>query len=279
MSRELHLAATFWTLRSYPSKEREWSLDEKFAEMKRQGFEFVVCGLIPELRARCAAHGLGCLLAIDADASNYRQRLEAAAEWKPRRLNVQLCDHDTPPEEAARVWIARVALAEKLGIAIDLELHRDTATETPEKARAIADLFKRATGRPIRFCFDFSHFAVTKHLTPPFAPRLLDDWREEIAEARLIHFRPFNGHHAQVPATDGNGRWSPEFADYLEFVDAFLGLWSSIAARDAVMFGVPENGPKVPGGYGLSCFPDVWQDALVVRREVAKLWAKHHPAP
>ncbi|MSU72957.1 MAG: xylose isomerase [Opitutus sp.] len=273
MKPALKFFAGLWTLCGYPEPGREWSLAEKFAEVKRQGFDAIGGRFVPEAPELCAAHGLDYILYLDADGSDYADELRRAVAWRPRRVNVQLCDHDTPPEEAARVWIAMEALARDLGLAIDLELHRDTATETPEKAFAIADLFRAATGRIARFCLDFSHFAVTKHLMPPFAPRLLAR-PEVIAGARQIHLRPFNGHHAQVPATDGRGQLTPEFRDYLVFVEELFALIQSNAGADEVVYACPENGPPTPGGYALSCFPDVWQDAIRVRDETRRRWAQ-----
>src|SRR6202012_834341 len=105
---------------------------------------------------------------------------------------------------ACEVWIKTLALAEKLGLEVDLEVHRDTATETPEKTYEIAERFEKATGKPIRFCWDFSHLAVVKHVSPPYAQRLL--LRPDLIQnARQMHFRPFNGHHCQIPVTNGKG--------------------------------------------------------------------------
>jgi sugar phosphate isomerase/epimerase len=135
--------------------------------------------------------------------------LRRAVTWHPVRVNVQLGEHDTPPAEAARYWIAMMKLAADLGLTIDLELHRDAATETVEKSMEIAERYRQATGQTIRFCLDYSHFAVGKHFAPPFAPRLLAA-RELIAPVRQFHMRPFNGHHAQIPMTNGRDELTPE---------------------------------------------------------------------
>lgn len=164
-----------------------------------------------------------------------------------------------------------VGIAEDLGLEIDLELHRNTATETPEKAYEIADSFSQQTGRKIRLCLDYSHFAVTKHLTPPFASRLLDRL-DLLSPVRMIHARPFNGHHAQIPATDGHGRPSYELPAWLEFMKE---LWDSLKTNipsDATIYVCPENGPRLEGLYALKCFPDVWIDAVYTRDRIKGLW-------
>lgn len=272
MKPEIRFFAGLWTLRGYPTVEREWSLADKFAEVKRQGFDGIGGRFLPDAPALCAAHGLDFILYMDADASNFEEQLRRAGAWRPKRINVQLCNHDTLAPEATRIWIAMDALASELGLVLDLELHRDTATETPEKAFAIADQFQAETGRKIRFSLDFSHFAVTKHLQPPFAPRLLTP-REIIGAARQLHLRPFNGQHAQIPATNGRGELTEEFQDYLAFVADLFALIKASARADEVVFACPENGPRLAGGYALSCFPDVWNDAIRVRDEMSRLWA------
>ena len=265
--------ANLWTLVDYPSRDREWSLEEKFRQVKKGGFDAVGSSPRPGLQPLCEKYGMEYVCSIDANGSNYAARLAEAQEAKPVRVNVQLCDHDTPPREAVRVWLKLEALAVRMGLHADLEVHRDTCTETPEKVYEIAALFRRATGRDLRFCWDFSHIAAVKHLNPPYAERLLTH-PKLVRLARQMHFRPFNGHHAQVPMTDGKGHESPEGKDYLEFLDALLGCWMAGAKGGEVLYVCPENGPR-PGGYALSCFPDVWKDAIYLREQTARLWAKN----
>ncbi len=272
-SPQLKFIAALWTFREYPSAAGEWTFDQKLAEAKRQGFDGVSGGILPELPALCAKHGLEYVLTIDADGTNYREQLERAKAMNPRRINVQMCDHDTPPAEAAAVWLAMMPLAEKMGLNIDLEIHRDTATEVPEKAYAIAELYRQATGQTIRFCLDFSHFAVVKQIRPPYAPRLLER-PDLIAPVRQIHARPFNSSHTQIPATNGAGQLTPEFNSWLEFSDALFALVMKTASSSDVFYLVPEFGPQV-SGYGLSGFPDVWLDEVRTRDELRILWRKH----
>jgi hypothetical protein len=264
--------AGLWTLMEQPSKAKEWSLEEKFKRAKKAGFDAIGGGTIPEVVPLCEKYGLEYICYIDGNA-NYVERLKAAAATKPARINVQACDHNTAPKEAVKIWIKLEAQAVKMGLNVDLEVHRDTCTETPEKTYEIADLFKKATGKQIRFCFDFSHIAVVKHLYPPYAPRLLV--RPDLVQvSRQVHFRPFNGHHAQIPATDGKGNETPEFKSYLDFVDAFIACWLEGAKGDEVLYACPEFGPLI-SGYGISAFPNVWKDAILLRQKTEALWKAH----
>lgn len=271
MSRQIRFFAGLWTLREYPAAASEWTLERKFAAVKEAGFEGIGAMMVPETIPLYRKYDLEYILYINADATNWEPSLRGAVEYSPKRVNIHLMDHDTPPAEAVATWIPMMELADRLGLEIDLEIHRDTATETPEKSEEIAALYQRETGRRIRWSLDHSHFATVKHLNPPFAPRLLDS-PGGTGDVRHIHFRPFNGHHAQIPATDGRGNLTPEFTQYRDFAETLLASWIGQSPDDAVLYACPENGPRIVGNYGLSCFPDVWLDAIVVRDELRAIW-------
>ncbi len=261
--------AGLWTLSDQPSKEKQWSLEEKFKQAKKEGFDAIGGGTDPAAAALSAKYGIDYVCYINGNAK-YKESLKAAQATKPARVNVQLLDHDTLPKDAVKLWLKLEAEAEKLGLAVDLEVHRDTCTETPEKTYEIANLYKKATGRKIRICFDYSHIAVVKHIYPPFADRLLV--RPDLVQlSRQVHFRPFNGHHCQVPATDGKGNETPEFKDYLAFVDAFIACWLKGAKGGEVLYACPEFGP-VGSGYGISSFANVWKDAILLRAKTEAIW-------
>jgi len=261
--------AGLWTLTHQPSAAKEWSLEEKFKQAKKAGFDAIGGGPLPEVVPLCRKYGMDYICYLDGNMK-YAERLKAAQAVKPARINVQLCDHDTPPREAVKIWIKMEAHAEKMGLNVDLEVHRDTCTETPEKVYEIAALYKKATGKKLRFCFDFSHIAVVKHLSPPYADRLLV--RPDLVQlSRQVHFRPFNGHHCQVAATDGKGTETPEFKLYLDFLDAFIACWMKGTKGGEILYACPEFGPLV-SGYGISSFPNVWKDAIFLRDKTEGLW-------
>jgi hypothetical protein len=271
---QLKQFAGFWTLHGQPLDGPAWSRAEHIRRAKAAGFDGMGGHASQEVADRVHAAGLEYICYIDANDKSYAERLHAAASTRPARVNVQLWDHDTPPRVAVKTWIKMQPLAKELGLAIDLEVHRDTCTETPEKTWEIAERYRKATGQKCRFCFDFSHFAVVKHIAPPYANRLLAENADLIQLARQMHFRPFNGHHCQVPFTDGRGHLSPEGRYYLEFLDALLACWLKKAKGGAVLYACPEFGP-IAAGYGLSTFPNVWDDAIRLRAETEKLWLKN----
>ena len=138
----------------------------------------------------------------------------------------------------------------------------------------LCDAYQKITGELLPLSVDFSHFAIVKHLLPEnFAKRLLV--RPDLVQhARQFHLRPFNGHHAQVPITDGNGNLTPEVHDWLPFAEALLKCWLE-ANKDSnhEIFVCPELGP-VEGGYALSTFRDSGEEKRILRGEIEKLWRR-----
>ena len=190
------------------------------------------------------------------------------------QVNVQLAGDETPAPEALRLARGLLEDGRRLGLEPAIESHRGTCTETPEKTYALCDAYQKQTGERLPLSWDFSHFAVVKHLVPAnFARRLLVR-PDLIQRAQQFHFRPFNGHHVQVPITDGKGNLTPEFKDWLPFAEALLRCWlDGNRHTNREIFICPELGPVV-GGYCLSTFPNSWEDAKVLRGEIDKLWRK-----
>jgi len=265
----------FWTLWNYPNEKKPWSEEQRCKIIKEEGFTTAGIGASPEVAEIARKAGLDCVVYIDGSLKTYQDRLNAAVLCKPSRINVQACDHDTTPAEAVKVWIEMVKYAKTLGLdkIMDLEVHRDTCTETPEKTYEIARLYKQKTGQRINLCFDFSHFAVVKHISPPYRNRLLVDHVDLTQSSLQLHLRPFNGHHCQVPLSNGKGVLTNDGKAYLEFVSDLLTEWikGPQAKAGATLYVCPEFGP-FGSGYGLSTFPDVYKDACLLRKETDKIW-------
>jgi hypothetical protein len=170
--------------------------------------------------------------------------------------------------------LALMEQARLVGLKPAIETHRGTCTETPEKFYALADAYEHATGELLPTSWDFSHFAVVKHLVPEmFAERLLVH-PMLIQAAQQFHFRPFNGHHAQVAIMDVQGELTQEVLAWLPFAEQVLRVWLE-GNRDngREIFICPELGPP-EGGYALSTFPNSWEDAKVLRGVIDDLWRR-----
>ena len=268
--------ANLWTLAGHPTPAREWSLERKIRACADAGFDGLTTALTPEHRRLAGKHGLRHLLCFvsSSNPDDFARLLREQKEGGAVHINVQLDDPDTPPAVATRHWIRLVREAEKIGALVPaLEVHRDTCTETPEKTYEIAARYRRATGEMIKLNFDFSHFAVVKHLhAANYAARLLSH-PALVRHSDQSHCRPFNGHHCQVAVTR-RGALTPEARAYLAFAVELFRCWKSAPAnRTRTLFVCPELGPY-SSGYNTTGLPPAWPDAIVLRRELARAWAR-----
>lgn len=271
--------ANLWSLREYPTAEKSWSIDQQLDAIKAAGFDGVT-GRIDEDVGK-AAHQRDLVVVgyiSSGDESEFGSLLEIQKAVGAHHINVQLADHDTPTDEALHLVHCLFATADRCGdVELSIEIHRDTCTETPEKAYALADAYEVETGRLLPVTWDFSHFAVVKHLAPAdFSVRLLS--RPNLVQHSCqFHFRPFNGHHCQVPVTNPDGRVSRELLDWLPFVKDTLRLWLEANQKtNREILVVPEMGP-VSSGYNLEQLPNSWEDAVRLRRILADLWRSIAP--
>ena len=271
--------ANLWSLVHHPSKKHEWSLEKKIKAVADAGFDGFTTGLTPEHKRLAKKYGLKHVLGFvsSSDPKNFAALIRGQKEAGAVQINVQLDDHDTPPALAARHWLQFEREAEKIGgVVVSLEVHRDCCTETPEKTYEIADRYYKAKGRLIKINFDFSHFAVVKHLGPGnYVERLLDH-PKLVQNSEQSHFRAFNGHHCQVGVLH-KGKLTPEAKSYLVFVEAYMKLWKKAPKnKNKTLFACPEMGPYWDGGagYNITGLPPAWPDAVALRKEFAKIWKR-----
>ena len=271
----LRHVANLWTLMGHPSPASECSLDQKLGAIKEANFDGVCWGGSPELRAGCEKHGLIFVGGIaSGNAADFPWLLQEQKDCGAVHVNVQLAGDEVLTPEALELALVLNREGKRIGVIPGIETHRGTCTETPEKHYALCDAYQKATGELLPLSIDFSHFAVVKHLVPEnFAKRLLVR-PDLIQHAQQFHFRPFNGHHAQVPITDGKGNLTPEVREWLPFAEALIKCWlEGNRNTDREIFICPELGPVV-GGYALSTFRNSWEEKQVLRLEIDKLWRR-----
>jgi hypothetical protein len=257
----------------YPNQADEWPLEQKLAAVKAAGFDGIAHPPAPELAHLTKKHGLVVLGYISSgNPAEFSGLLQANKESGARHINVQLADEDTLTPEALGLTLRMLRAGHDLGVEPAIEVHRDTCTETPEKTYALADAYQRATGELLPMTWDFSHLAVVKHLAPGDYIERLIVRPDLIQRAQQFHFRPFNGHHCQVPVTDGRGNLTPEVKDWFPFAEAVLKCWlDGNGDSGQEIFVCPEMGP-LRGGYNLSNLPNSWEDAQILRCEIERIW-------
>ena len=260
------------TLGGYGGKNGEWTLKQKLQRIHKAGFDGFL-GRIPMI-TREIVDASGLIFSATTDVGGIPEikgKFKAIKQASARCVNVQMLDHDTPTSRAVEVARRVMSTAEELEMDVAIEVHRDTCTETPEKAYALAAGYEKAERRPLKMTWDFSHPAVVKHLNPPYWDRLAERV-DLIQRAQQFHFRPFNGHHAQVPALNSMGELTPEFLDFMEFADRVIASWLEAATPGREMFACPE---QIAGGYMLSVFGDRFKDVQAIRKALDNSFRKH----
>jgi hypothetical protein len=270
----LRQIASLWSLRDYPTADTPWGPEAQLEAIRSAGFDGVT-GRIGEHNGRLARERQLIVVGFvsSGDDTEFGRLLDIQREAGAQHVNVQLADHDTSTKKALRLVHRLFEEAERIGeLQLSIEVHRDTCTETPEKSYALADAYFAETGQLLPMTWDFSHFAIVKHLpSTDFSRRLLER-PDLVARASQFHFRPFNGHHCQVPVTNGNGSLTRELREWLPFVADTFWLWKN-ANRDyeREIFVVPEMGPA-SSGYNLDGLPNSWEEAVRLRPILENLW-------
>ena len=269
----LIMCATTWSMIGFPNAKREWSVARKIQEIAAAGFDGVCAYITPEIRDEAHRHGLELMSGFDAKSvADALPRLRAQRDLGVKFINIQLLNDDTLPAQAAPVAVRLIRESRKLGVAVHIETHRDTATETPEKFDEIARLYRKSTGELMPVTWDHSHFAVSKHMLPPdYSARLLV-WPKLIQASQMFHLRPFNSQHCQVPVTNGRGKLTPEFLDYVRFAEDLFACWLAGPRPGGELWVCPELG--MSHGYHVSTDPHAWPDAVRARRELLIAWKK-----
>ena len=270
---KLHLCAAAWTLTGYPYPKKEWSVDTKAKRAAEAGFDAISGPASEEWVKAARKYGLGYVGGIDIGRENEAERkLRLFQKLGVVHINIQLCDHDTETRDAVKVARKVMQVGDALDLKPAIEVHRDTCTETPEKAFALAGAYEKRYKSKLNMNFDHSHPAIIKQVRPRDYWKRLSGRLDILRRGELLHLRPFTGSHCQTPITNGRGQLDGDFVTWRDnFCRPLLEAWLKGAGSGRELFAVVELGPK-GSGYGLEIFPDIWKDAVVARGEIERIW-------
>lgn len=268
---QLKSYANLWTLWDHPFRDTgEWDLDRKAAEIAAAGFNGLMGDVGVGVGAAAERNDLSFVAFSRLDGrDNFEKVVLSAREEGAIVLQAHLGWHDTAVHDALRWSLELQRVSKRAGLEVVIETHRDTCTETPEKIVELQQRFRAESGGEMPLLLDLSHYAVVKHMMPPWAPRLLEDARL-VRRSKWHHLRPFNGHHAQVPVLQSDRRaFTDETEEWLRFVRELFALMSTSPLQE--FWVCPEIGP-IRSGYGLSCFAPAWDEAVALRRRLVAEW-------
>lgn len=266
---DYRLFGTLWSLRNYPSEEDAWSLEKKIEQIRAAGFE----GLMGPPDDFLLETGTGGLpfwaMATYTESIPVEGRFQKAVELKAEHLTIQLGDYDYSLPQCLALLDDIADWSAKYDLPFSIENHRDTFPETPDRFRELRKAFIKSGGFSYEHCMDHSHFAVLRHIRPPYFEALAKD-EDLMLGCRFFHLRPFTGHCCQIPATDGKGNRIPEYLDWLDYVRDLKQFIDAQELEKPVNLCV-EMGNTNPA-YRLSIYPDNWTDTQVVLEDLKSLF-------
>lgn len=279
---ELEIFQSLWAMELRRPDGEERTPEDSFRMVAEAGFHGMAIDLgVTDLEAARRTrplferHGLGCLInAFPRSVEDLRPVLEMACDFEARFVNVIGQVMPLTVEEAVPVVRAWLDLAERIGMPIQFETHRNCITNDLYFTLLLMEAVPE-----MRLCADLSHFLVDREFPYPPSESQEAMIRRILERADSLQGRVASREQIQVQL---------DFPQHRKWVELFerwwedgMRLWLARAPDDAVLnflceLGPPEYAITGPDGYELS---DRWQEALAIRRRVAQIWDRLTAAP
>ena len=272
----LRLQHALWGLIGLPMNaaldgKPEWTLDEKFARVRDNGFEAVECWLgdgdEAETKAALDRHDLRLVMGHRPfSIGDTRATIERAKRISADFIFAQPASAWTPLKDVVALIIEGRKMAHDNGLAYWVETHRGNFTEnlpqTLQLIEAIPDL---------RFTADLSHFVVVGEFYGWENEGAIERMRPVLERASHAHARISNGEAVQVDVGDGSNETAQFF---VKLWTEILRAWRKDAGPGDIFPFAPELGPPryaitTPDGRE---FSDRWQQSLVMKQLIEQAW-------
>ena len=263
-----------WGMIGYPSKEAEWTLEEKIARIRQAGFDAVDTGVPKnaedEQRWLALAAKNGLALGLQTSISKLEDLeapLATAKRMKAPYLDVHVGNYYVPEKEATDLLRAMAERCKREGVPMMVQTHRGRVTQdlfrTIAYTKAIPDL---------RFCLDLSHYFVGGEIGGRLSPQADALFDELLKRAPMLDGRVSNGEQVQI---DVGAAADNSYAKY------FAELWKRAmvhwlkGARPGDLFifrvelGPPNYSIRDLNGKEIS---DRWEQAKAMKAVVERIW-------
>jgi len=273
MPQTLAVLQSMWAMERRRPDGQEWSLPEKLEMIRDAGFDgagvrFIDPAYAREVTSFLKAHGMIW------QAQCYPQKvedlapvLELVAELGADHVNLQ-------PDVRPRTLAACVPylegwrrMAERAGVALNIETHRDRMTTDLFFTLDLLDAFP-----DLRLTADVSHYLVGREFAWPIDETNHAMIHRIMDNAWAIHGRVASREQVQIelgfPQHQG---WVGLFMGWWEYA---IRSWRRRAGADARLTFLCELGPSpyaITGADG-SDLSDRWQDAQELMRMIRALW-------
>jgi hypothetical protein len=273
-SPRLVIVQALWGMNGYPSKEAEWTLDEKLRRIKEAGFDAVDTGVprgtADEQRWLSLASKYKLSLGLQTGIHKLEELslpLQVTKRMKALYLDVHVGNYYVAEKDATNLLRGMAERCKQERVPMMVQTHRGRVTQdllrTIEYTKAIPDL---------RFCLDLSHYFVAGEIGGRLAPEADQLFDQLLMRAAMLDGRVSNGEQVQIdvgPAADSS------YAKYFgELWKRAMVHWLKGAkAGDLFIFRV-ELGPPNYSIRDLSGreISDRWEQAKAMRVQVERLW-------
>lgn len=270
----LLIQQSMWSLKHYGENGKEWSLEKKFEQMAKAGFEGIFSGL-PMKEEEALWRRLMTeykfhfgLEAFPEKAEDLRELLLKAADYDVLYVNAQVPDAFTIGQEAVSRLQELMEEADSFGIPLFIETHRGRLTQDLLRT---ADYVK--TLPELRLTIDFSHYVLAGEmaefeLAEPYFDQLLK-------RTSCIHGRITNAQQIQIDVGEGT---HPMVEPFLNWWQKGMHYWRDEAKAGDVLPYVCEIGhhysvtKNFQPGYSWDEYSDRWQQSLVFKKLAEKAW-------
>lgn len=215
-------------------------------------------------------HGLGCVInAFPASMEDMLPVLEMAKEFNALSVNIIAQVIPSSVDEASLMVQDWMEEAEKEGVTIEFETHRNSVTNdlsyTTQLLDAVPDM---------RLSVDLSHYVVEREFALPVSGE-----DQQMVEKILQRADAFQGRVASAQQI----QLQLEFPQHQQWVVQFLDWWEAgfrhwrkrAADNDTLIFQTelapPEYAMTGPDGMEMS---DRWQESLIMKGWVEDIWAR-----
>ncbi len=268
---------SFWGMVGLPyNGEREWSVEEKVAQIAEAGFDGVEFLMEDkahrdEMVSLCDQHHLKrSNIVFPHTPAEFVDDLKAAKDGGASHINLQPMPMPRRVADGVSYLVRCMDMAAEAGYELFIETHRDRMTTdlyfTLDLIEAVPDMV---------LCGDLSHFLVGREFAGPPLSEANQRYMEQILErCGAFHGRVASREQVQVPIF---------FAHNKVWVDLYESWWEygfkkfkERASEDDVMTFVVELGPPTyamqgEDGQELS---DRWAEAVAMKDRVREIWER-----
>jgi len=268
----LQMHHSLWSLIGLPMNEPvEWTLDEKFERVTKEGFEGVECWLGPDdeasHRAALDRHNLRLTVGHHPHTlEDVRAIVDQAKRLNADFIFAQPLHPYYGVKEAAAFCKEARKIANDAGFPYFIETHRNNIPESLNQALQLIDEWPE-----IRFTGDFSHFVVVGEFYGMEYERAIERLMPVLTRTSHLHARISNGEAVQVDVGDGTG---PTALFFRDIWTATIREWRKQAGPGDVFPFATELGPPryaitLPDGKE---FSDRWSQSLVMKKLAMEAW-------